>query len=281
MAGLVPVLFVSQRRRLLALIEEESRVLGVVTDEATKVHLAKALRATSHAYMRIATLRPHQRARRRMIFIGGPAYFVSVAAGVFNVQRDKLADTEKGQDILFWGSLGVMVLTGLVALYFMFAAFMAIFDKGQESRELRLAREREKRLRESRKKLEASLNDVDEKLSAYETRHRPGSASGQLPAADPREVSALVEALQTSVDSAKATRSQEDAEEAERRARRRANRERRLRHELKVEADANKRAAIATNEDDRAEALRDAKRARNMIITIRRLMEQERRGGDS
>jgi hypothetical protein len=115
LAGLLPSLFVSERRRRLRYLREESELYNSLTDDETKAHLAKAMRATSRRYAEIAAVTHLQHVKRQARSV------VPYAAGVIGsgILLQVMAIWRDGEITwLFIGGLAVMT-TGLTAISLM------------------------------------------------------------------------------------------------------------------------------------------------------------------
>jgi hypothetical protein len=67
LAGLLPSLLVSPRRRQLHLMKEENELVDSVADERARDNLLLALRRTSHQYAALVRLIPLQKSKARLL----------------------------------------------------------------------------------------------------------------------------------------------------------------------------------------------------------------------
>lgn len=81
LAGLAPSLFMSERRRRLHYLRDESEVYNSLQDSETKQHLADAMRATARRYAEIADI-THVKALQRQARAVFPFAGTSIVVGL-------------------------------------------------------------------------------------------------------------------------------------------------------------------------------------------------------
>lgn len=141
LAGLLPVLFVSERRRLLKLIKEESAALGEVTDPRAHDLLLKSLRASTTRYHQLASQTKAEKTRRQL-FVGIWPVYVTFISGALLAGTNGLFRDEIASDAVIEISVGLaLMLVGAVALTVLTVrAFLATRDETRHRAKLREAR---------------------------------------------------------------------------------------------------------------------------------------------
>jgi hypothetical protein len=169
------VLVVSQRRRILKLIEEESKAADAVTDEHAKDHILKALRATTARYQDIAWRPPVAKAKRRMRTIGIPCVIVATIAFLVAYRSEELAESEHTQDVVQYVAQSVATLSWIVMLAAFLALSFAQMDARDESKALKASRHKAARLRASNRAMVESASDLQRLIEASQ-----GTATGRF-----------------------------------------------------------------------------------------------------
>src|SRR3990170_4589503 len=113
LAGLIPALLVSERRRLLHFVEEEIKLIGAVEDPDAKANLIRGLQATTKRYELLATQTRVEKIRRRLVLAFYPLYVWSLVSGLV-VAVGYLGDYSDSQLTWFVGVGLSMLLVGIV-----------------------------------------------------------------------------------------------------------------------------------------------------------------------
>ncbi|GAB3250812.1 hypothetical protein [Nocardioides dilutus] len=193
LAGLVPTIAVSERRRLLRFIRDEAATLKELDgDEDAAAHVRQALGASTSRYRSLAVQTRWSKAVRQFELVRGPsAFFVAIGLTATVVSLFVEDDT--------WSValLAVGVPMGLLGGGLFLGMALRVAAAAREEGAIQDALDAE---RERREAAEASIDEVGATLQTWESTY----GEDETP-----EVQDLLAALQRSVDAAKDSRSKE------------------------------------------------------------------------
>ena len=190
LAAVVPLAFVTERRRLLRFIRDEGAVVKEIEDEEARGQLLAAIRASSLRYQELATETKAETARRHVVVALAPCYLLLVLGTGLLLGSGLLFDGASIRSARWVG--GALLVMGALPQTYLFMRLQLARDEDD-----RIAK-----LRERAEYAESALDDVESTIRDYTDPEAPwldkGTGSG--------EVSDLLAALQRSVDAARTAR---------------------------------------------------------------------------
>lgn len=193
LAAVVPVAFVTERRRLLRFIRDEGSAIKELEDAEARLQLVVAIRASSLRYQELATESKAEAARRHIVVMLAPCYLLVVFGAGLLLGARWLFDGDSVTAARWVGS-ALLAAGGLPLIYLVMRLQLA------RSEDVRIAR-----LRERAESAESALGEVETTLRDWSDPEAPWLDDDQEGMSG-QEVEDLLAALQRSVDAAKVVR---------------------------------------------------------------------------
>lgn len=186
LAAVVPLAFVTERRRLMRFIRDEGDAIKELDDEEARDQILIAVRASSLRYQELATETKSETARRHMVVALAPCYLL-VAIGVGLLLFAQLVFEGNAVTAARWGGGVLLVLGGLPLLY--------LFMRFQQAQleDVRIAT-----LRARAESAETALDEVETTLRDYTDPEAPWAGDEGGMTGD--EIEELLAALERAVD---------------------------------------------------------------------------------